>query len=73
MAVVTIWISVILRPFQYGWIMAEHLGFGNHSNNTPPECSVVKIQLAIPAGSGIMVPIRKQAGVDVEAGRYNNN
>ena len=53
--------------------MAEHLGFGNHFLNTPPECSVVKIQLAIPAGSGIMVPIRKQAGVDVEAGRLNNN
>jgi hypothetical protein len=73
MAVVTIWISVILRPFQYGWIMAEHLGFGNHSNNTPPDCSVVKIQLDNLAGFGIIGPIRKQAGVDVEAGRYINN
>jgi hypothetical protein len=48
-------------------------GFGNHFLNTPPECSVVKIQLANLAGFGIMVPIRKQAGVDVDAGRYINN
>jgi hypothetical protein len=53
--------------------MAEHLGFGNHFLNTPPECSVVKIQLDNSSGFGIMVPIRKQAGVDVEAGRYINN
>jgi hypothetical protein len=46
--------TVHCLPFQYGWIMAEHLGFGNHSNNTPPECSVVLIQLAILFGTCII-------------------
>lgn len=71
--VLVLYHAVHCLPFQYGWIMAEHLGFGNHSNNTPPDCSVVKIQLDNSSGFGIIGPIRKQAGVDVEAGRYNNN
>ena len=48
-------------------------GNGNHSNNTLAEYWVIMEGLAFGAGFGIMGPIRKQAGVDVEAAYMNNN
>lgn len=56
------------------WSIAEPAWNGNHARNDPPEGWRTIWLLAFPAGSGIIgTMIRSKGGVDVEAGRHNNN